>query len=192
MKTKVAKIYARALFDAAREADALDVIRDELDAVVQIGSDSKELKKFLDLPQVPAGTKKKVIDQIFDQFAQSLTADQRKHVGLVQNFVKLLIDKGRQGLLPQIFGEFNKLVDDYKGILETDVTTAIPLDSDLEDALKKKLEKLTNRKITLRKRVDPEILGGVVLRIRDMQIDGSVANGMRQLKETLLARTSTN
>ncbi len=186
MSLKVAKQYSRALFDAAQNVGALDAVLDDLALIINVSRESEDFGRFINLPQIPTDKKKAVIDQIFDQLKSSSDIANQKHLSLVNNFVKLLIDKGRQRELQTIFDEFSKLVRDFKGILEANVITAIPLDDDLEDALKSKLASITKKQIVLKKQVNPGIVGGAILRIKDMQIDGSVANGMLQIREKLL------
>ncbi|OQY26983.1 MAG: ATP synthase F1 subunit delta [Candidatus Cloacimonetes bacterium 4572_55] len=186
MNTKLAKIYAKALFDAAVAAGDLNAVLDDLQLVVSIGASSEELRHFLNLPQIPTNAKKNAIHRIFEKINKYTIKGQRRQIELVQNFVILLIDKARQYLLPQILTEFNNLVDEYKGILEVYVTTAIPLSTPIERRLTKKLEKLTSKRIVLHKKVNSNILGGVILRIKDLQIDGSIASGLRQLRDKIV------
>ncbi len=108
--SKIAKQYSQALFDAALDANALDAVFEDLKIVMSVGRESRELQHFLNLPQIAPDRKKAVVEQIFQERNTGLTVDQQAHMGVVQRFIDLLIDRGRQNALPEIMKRSRRLL----------------------------------------------------------------------------------
>ncbi len=187
MRTKIAKQYANGLFRLALELNAIDIIHDDLATIVETVDEHSDVKHFLNLPRIPIHKKKDLVDSLYNVLLKTVNPDKKDHRTVVVDFIKLLLDKGRMLHLPQIFDEFEHLMRVYRDIVLAHVTTAVELAEDLEQKLIKKLESLTGKHIELKKEVDPGILGGVVLRIQDLQVDGSVSSGLGRLRENILA-----
>jgi F-type H+-transporting ATPase subunit delta len=110
----------------------------------------------------------------------------RERVGrLTLEFLRLLIAKGRIGRLASMIAIYLRLLEEHQGILEAEVTTAVPLDEARSVRLRAALERLTKKKILLRPSVDASILGGVVVHYGDTIVDGSVARKLRDIREDL-------
>jgi F-type H+-transporting ATPase subunit delta len=103
----------------------------------------------------------------------------------VRNFVLLLTRRRRIRLLPRIYEEFGQLANEYRGIVVAEVTSAVPLDDADKAVIIRQLSELTGRRAILRTQVDPSILGGLIVRIGDKLIDGSLRTRLERLRETL-------
>lgn len=187
MRTKIAKQYASGLFELAKELQAIDVIQADLEAVVAIVREHPEIRHFVNQPRIPIDKKKALFAEVYKVIIKTVNPVQTDHRQLVQDFVNLLLDKGRVQHLQRILNEYERLMRDYRDILLAHVVTAVDLETDLADKLTKKLEALTGKKIELAHEVDPGILGGMILRIKDWQIDGSVSSGLNRLRDNILA-----
>jgi len=97
----------------------------------------------------------------------------------------LLIDKRRETILPSIFTEFKRLLNEARNMIEADVITALPLDDAEHEALAQKLGVVTGKNVVLKTKIDPTILGGVIVKIGDKLIDGSVARQLKTLQTAL-------
>jgi len=100
-------------------------------------------------------------------------------------FLELLIDKKRIAILPEIVEVFDRLMEEHRGVLRAQVYTAIALTSEAERRLKSGLDRLTGKNVMLEKRIDPYVLGGVVVHLGNRILDGSLRNGLSILSETL-------
>ena len=107
---------------------------------------------------------------------------------LVRNFVHILVDRDRLAEVPGIVEALSELINIQRGIITADVTTAVPLDADMERVVAQRLAAHLGRsaeKVTIRSRVDPSIIGGVVARVGDQVIDDSVRGRIERLRRTL-------
>ncbi len=170
---RVARRYARAVFDLAVAQNAVDGWLGDL-LTVQGFLDSAGVRALLENPEVAFAQKQEVVDQGLAQLSQ-----------LARNFVYVLVQHGRVGAIDDIVAEFRRLVNDYHGIAVATVTTAVPLEDKESQEVARRLEALVGKRIVLEKRVDPGILGGVVARIGDHVIDGSLASQLNALRDNL-------
>lgn len=166
--------YAEALYESARDAGAVDAVASDLSAFAAAVAESAELRDAIDNPEVDRRAKRAIIDQ--------LTAGANP---LVPNFLKVLIDRGRLTELPEIAAAFGERVDRAEARLEVEAVTAIPLPADLRDMIVKQIESKTGQSVVLSESVDPEIVGGLVLRVGELLVDGSVRRDLDRLGERL-------
>jgi F-type H+-transporting ATPase subunit delta len=171
--TRVARRYAQAAFEVARERGHVDRWLAELERLVGL-LDGTEAGAFLAAPQVPFEAKQEFVEQILDDFLPE-----------VRNFVLLLTRRRRIRLLPRIYEEFGRLANEYRGIVVAEVTSAVPLDDADKAVIIRQLSELTGRRVILRTQVDPAILGGLIVRMGDKLIDGSLRTRLERLRETL-------
>jgi len=169
-----AQVYARALFQAAQEEGRLDAVHRDLgDAVASLGS-SPELVRVLFNPAVDPTAKARVLKRMTDM------ADP-----LVTRSLLVLLDHGRLGLMPDLQEAFDELYREATDRIEVRLTTAIPIEDGVADILRRRLEQETGQTVALTRVVDPEILGGVVLRVRDSLVDASVRRRLESLRRSL-------
>lgn len=171
---KVAARYSRALFEIAREEGQISpygvVLRD---VAAQIEG-NEDLREFLLSPHAPQKAKKEVLGQIFAEIPE-----------LVINFLSLLIDKGREKIIPQIAKVYQEIVDEESRAFEVSVTSAQKMKPEEESALIKKLEETSRRTIRLVTQEDPSLIGGLTIHIGNRWIDGSIKGRLAALSQTL-------
>jgi F-type H+-transporting ATPase subunit delta len=175
MASAAAKRYAQAVFGLAREKGNFDAWLSDLarlDALVQ----DQQAAYYLSSPNVSQTEKQNVLD--------SSLADSQPEV---RNLARLLLQRGRLHSVPDLFEQFQAMVLDAQGIAIADVTTAEPLDEQGQAIVRDRLSRIVGRDVQLRLKTDPTIIGGIVARIGDQLIDGSVLNQLRRLRARLVA-----
>ncbi|RCW60924.1 MULTISPECIES: ATP synthase F1 subunit delta [Halanaerobium] len=177
MRNEVASKYSRALFELGKDHDNLLNLKSDLDEFWQLVLENEDLNELLFHQRIMPEDKKRTLDKIF---ADELNQD-------ILNFLFILIDKRREFFLESIIKEFNSLVDDAESILHVEVTSAVELKSSILDKLKAKLDSLLDYNIQIENKVDEEIIAGIVLKIEDYIIDGSLRNELSSLKQKLKA-----
>jgi F-type H+-transporting ATPase subunit delta len=173
---KVARRYAGALFNAAQKMSRVDAVQKDLDQLVVLWDTTPALARSLESPLIPADKKHAVIDQVFGKDMDALTC----------SFLHLLIAKRREDILRTVEEEFQLLSDEDRGLIRAAATVAAPLTEADRAALVDGLRSRTGKQIELDVRVDPVILGGVVVRMQDSVIDGSVRGALERLREQML------
>jgi F-type H+-transporting ATPase subunit delta len=172
----IAKRYAQALFNVALKKDALDVVAADMQAVVALNAKDASFRLFLESPQVRDDHKHELVDTILGTRVNRVTAE----------FVHLLLHKKRFPYLGMIATQFDALVEAHRGIEKVRVTSAIALTEAESAGLVRELEALSGKSIRLQPRVEPEILGGVIVQLGDQIIDRSVRSLLDQMREDLL------
>jgi F-type H+-transporting ATPase subunit delta len=167
-------VYGRALFEAARETGKVDAVQRDLGALGEAVLGNANLVRVLFNPGFPESGKKQVL--------LSLAKDAEP---LVVNFLQVLADHGRLSDMPAALEQFEELHGEVERSLEVVLITAIPLDDAQAERLRATLASQTGRPVALERRVDPTILGGVVLRVRDLLIDASVRGRLEALRVSL-------
>ena len=168
-----AKRYAQAVFAIALERGQVDVWGLELWAV-EDALQNEEFRALLEQAGIPMSRKVQMIGDVL------------KGVNpLVQNLVCLLISRRRLTLIAGIRQEYLRLVDTHHGRERVEVVSAVPLDADERERVTELLREMVGREVVLENRVDPETLGGLVMRVGDKLIDGSVKGRLEELKESL-------
>ncbi len=176
LANQLAVKYAQALYELTAEKDMLDITEQELRLVESTIASYDDLSTLIYHPQVLAQAKKETIHKVFGQDVHEI----------VLNFLLLLVDKRREGILPTIIYEYVNLANQARNIVEAEVTTALPLDEDQHTALVNKLSLVTGKKIVLKIQINKRIIGGIIVKIGDKLIDGSVACQLATLKKALL------
>jgi F-type H+-transporting ATPase subunit delta len=169
----VAYRYARSLMELARAEGKLEGALEDMDLVASTMRASRDLVVLLKSPVVKADRKGRILHQIFAGKIGTLTA----------SFISILVRKGREALLPQVAHAFTALYRLEQGIVVAEVRSAVPLS---EGARKQVLalaaKNNPGKTIELAETVDPELIGGVIIRIGDDQYDGSVARRLQDLR----------
>jgi F-type H+-transporting ATPase subunit delta len=169
---EIAEVYARALFQAAMENDVLDRVHDELSEVVDALEENEDLKTFFFSPYFSAEEKVDAVDKVVSG------ADER-----TVNFLKLLAERHRMPVLFRIRRDFDELWAEERKLLSVSVTSAVELDEKLVKDIGKRIEEQTGRDVELSSKVDPYVLGGLVVRVGNMVLDASIRNRLEQLRK---------
>jgi F-type H+-transporting ATPase subunit delta len=149
----------------------------EIDAIAQAWTDSPELRNALENPIVSLPAKKAVMGDL----AAALQASTVTRQALL-----LLVDRRRTRALPYIASALREMADARKGLLRAEVTTATPLSDGYYTRLQKQLETMTGQRVVVDRRIDPSLIGGVVTRIGDRILDGSLRTRLQSLRDALL------
>lgn len=173
-KSGVAKRYAKAAFELALEENELGKWLEEIESAAQVMLDPQ-------VADVMQNVKVRRTDK--QQLVTRLLPDLRP---LVRNLVLLLVSKDRTSIIGDIAREYEKLVNDHRGVAIAEVTTAVPVDEGEKAILVERLSRMTGKRIVLQTRVDPEIVGGLVARIGDKVVDGSLKTRLLLLRRNLL------
>ena len=170
----VARTYARALFDAAQEQGKLDEIREELDSFVAAIREVPELQAVIRNPELDPAAKAEVLAAVLEG------ADE-----ILRNFARLVAEKGRAPMLEEIAREYDALVAAEERILNVELTTAYELSDNEADSIVKQIEQASGRRVEAERTVDPELIGGVVLKVGTLEVDSSVRGRLERLRREL-------
>lgn len=173
MSISSARRYAQAVFDIALEKDDLEEWRFGVNKLVETTQDY-ELTALVESPRLPFESKTKLIKEKLGEVNP-----------LVLNLAYLLMSKDRLKIINQIGTEYEKLLDDYHGIKHAEVTTAVPLNDTDKESLGRHLETMFEKKVRISLQVDPDIVGGLIVKIDDSLIDGSIRNKLIMLRKSL-------
>jgi F-type H+-transporting ATPase subunit delta len=169
---ELAEVYARALFEAAQEADKLDAVRDQLGEFADALGESRDLQVFFFSPYF--STDEKV------EGLQKVVTDAED---IVANFLALLLEKHRMPAVFRIRSRFERLWQEENKVLPVQITSAIELDEKTVKNIGDQIGERTGRKVELRSAVDPDILGGLVLQVGNNVLDASIRNRLENLRK---------
>ncbi|MEQ8833397.1 MAG: ATP synthase F1 subunit delta [Miltoncostaeaceae bacterium] len=170
----VATTYAEALFEASVEAGVLGPVAAGMGEFAAAYSGSDDLRLALESPDLDPDAKRRVV--------RALAEDAHPFVA---NTLQMLIDRGRIADLPEIAAAFDRRVTVAEGRLEVEAVTAIPLPDDLRGSIVSSIQEQTGRSVDLSESVDPDIVGGLVLRVGETVVDGSVRSRLDQLRREM-------
>ena len=171
----VADRYAQALFEVGEETQTTSELYKELSELLEIFNENKDLYSFLKSPLISSEDKKNVIQNIFkDQLSVNMN-----------NFLKIVIDKDRISTIEHIKNSYKSLLNDKNNILEGTAITVVKLtEKEIKD-LENNLSKRYNKNVTLNNIVDETILGGVLVKLGNEEIDGTVKTRLSKMKKNL-------
>ena len=175
MARSAENVYAQALFELCIEQNSLDGVFEELTALKEIFDENFELLELLSSPSMGEEDKHSLIKNIFEG----------KVSETVFNFLNVLSDHGRAKYFGKIFEVFRELYNDKKGIMEAEVVTSEPLSAALEAKLKAKLEAQSGKTVRLTKTIDKSIIGGIIVRYSDSELDGSLRKRLDDLRKSI-------
>jgi F-type H+-transporting ATPase subunit delta len=173
-QANVAKRYAKALFEVARDHKMLSQIEKELEYVVNVLNSTPELKKWLQHPHTDLQKKRELFSNAFKQLQK-----------YTRNFLLVLVDRRREDLLEDIWTHYKKMMNDELGIAEAVVTTPFPMTAEDREQLIQIFEPMVGKKLKIKEVVDPELLGGVVVQVGDRLYDGSLKTKLVRFQERL-------
>jgi F-type H+-transporting ATPase subunit delta len=174
--SKVARRYAAALFSVARKQGKADAIQRDLSLMADLWKLTPALRKTMESPLVPGERKRALLHHLFAQNIDPLTL----------SFLNLLVEKRREEILLRVEEEVRCLSDEANNLLRVQATVATPIDDAQRKALIDSLERRTGKRVILSIQVEPAILGGVIVRMQDTVIDGSVRGALESLREQML------
>ena len=166
------RMYARSVFEAAREEGKLEETASELQALAAATVEVPELQSFLRNPQVDAADKTALLDQLTEGAGN-----------LVRNFVRLVVQKGRAAELAEMSAELDALVAREQNRLAVELTTAHELSDDEARSIVETIEKASGREVEATRSVDPSLVGGIVLQVGSFRVDGSVRGRLERLRQ---------
>ena len=172
----VAERYASSLFELAREAGEIDSIGRELDQFEALINESAELKRLVMSPVFSADEQSRAMGAIVDRAGIR---------GLTGNFLKVVARNRRLFALPGIIRAYRIIAADHRGEVSADVTSAYPLDAAQESDLRAALKDVTGKDVALKIKVEPAILGGLIVKVGSRQIDTSLRTKLSSLKLAL-------
>lgn len=174
----IAKRYARALFEIGVETGSLSRVTEEVGAFANAYSSSPELRVVLVDPLVPETDRNAVLDEI------------SKRIGagdITRNTMRLLAKRRRMPILPTMSKELLCMADEKQGLMRARVTSAKPLTEEYARRLQTSIEQMMGKRIVLSQEVDPSLIAGIITRVGDTVIDGSLRTRLIDLKSQLLS-----
>ena len=169
---EIARVYAQALFEVAKERGKLDQIRDQLGELVDVLENNRDLQVFFFSPYFSSGEKREGLERAISGAEPELI-----------NFLELLIDKHRMPVIFRLRTRFDELWAEENKLLEVTLTSAVELDPEIVERVGAEIERQTGHQIDLESAVDEGILGGLVLRVGNMVLDASLRNKLEKLRK---------
>jgi F-type H+-transporting ATPase subunit delta len=175
---EIAQVYARSLFQVAKEQGKLDTIREQLGQFAEALAEDQNLQVFFFSPYFSSKEKEEGLDKALDG------ADE-----ILVNFLKLLIENHRMPVIFRVRRAFDALWEDENQLLPVSVTSAVELGKPTIKQIGDRIAEQTGRKVQLSANVDPDILGGMVVRVGNTVLDASVRNRLEQLRKQVARAT---
>lgn len=169
---EIAEVYARALFEVAQEHGLLDEVRDDLTAFAQALNDNRDFAVFFFSPYFSSEEKK-------DGLKRAVTGAEP----VFMNFLEALIERHRMPAIFRIRDRYQDMWEDERDLLPVEVTSAVALDKATIGSIGDRIGEETKRTVELSSKVDPDILGGIVLRVGNVILDASIRNRLEQLRK---------
>ena len=169
---EIAQVYARSLFEVAEEHDRVDVVREQLGQFTDALAQSRELELFFFSPYFSTEEKKQGLDKALDG------ADD-----IFRNFLAVLIENHRMPALMRIRREYDQLWREANKMLPVQITSAVPLDESVHARIGEEIGRQTGQKVELSTTVDPDVLGGIVVRVGNSILDASIRTRLERLRK---------
>lgn len=169
---EIAQVYARSLFEVATEQDRLDLVREQIGQLADALAENRELQVFFFSPYFSSEEKK-------DGLHRSIEGADPA----VLNFLELLVEKHRMPALFRIRRELDRLWEDANQLLPVQITSAVALDPSVTERIGEEIGRQTGRRVELTSDVDPDVIGGIVLRVGNSILDASIRNRLESLRK---------
>jgi F-type H+-transporting ATPase subunit delta len=169
---EIAEVYSRALFEVALERDVLDQIREQLGQLADAMHDNRDLAVFFFSPYFSTDEKKQGLHSALDGAEPAF-----------ENFIEALIERHRMPAIFRIRARFDELWDEEKKLLPVLVTSAVKLDEAVVKSLGDRIGEQVGREVQLSTEIQPDIIGGIVLRVGNVILDASIRNRLNQLRK---------
>ena len=173
--------YAMALFSLKRDSNELIKTQEEVKELIKIIKEDKEFVFLLDSHHLSKDERLEIVDKVF------FSIDEQ-----IKDFIKIIVENNRAMYLLQIFEDFNSLVNDYRGVKEGLVYSAMALNEEQLQKITSTISKKENKPVELKNVIDPTLIGGVKVVINDHIYDGSVKHHIEHMKLTLLKKEGEN
>ncbi len=170
----VSSVYDEALFELSKESGKLDEVYEDFTYVIESIKENPEFFVILNSPQITQEDKKNILEETYKGISDILL-----------DFFKVLVDRYRIEYLMDLYDGFRILLEKDRGILDAEVISASKLDDSELDILNKKLCEITGKKILIENIVDPKILGGLIIKVEDKVVDGSLVRRLENLRSEL-------
>jgi F-type H+-transporting ATPase subunit delta len=168
---EIAQVYARSLFAVAKERDELDEVREQLGQVTDALRENRELEVFFFSPYFSTEEKKEGLHRVVSGASDT-----------VSNFLELLVENHRTPVLFRIRRDFDRLWEEENRLLPVEITSAVALDEAVTSRIGEEIGRQTGRRVELRSTVDPDVIGGIVLRVGNSILDASIRNRLESLR----------
>ena len=165
--------YAGALFDLARDQKALDQVQQDLQGLKSLLDESVDLTRLIESPAISRDDQVKALTAVAEKAGAS---------GLTTKFLGLLADKRRAFALPAVIDAYGSMLADEKGEVQAEVVSAIALSEEQAKGVQEKISKSVGKTVTMTQRVDPSLMGGLVVRVGSRMIDASLKTKLHQLE----------
>ena len=169
---EIARVYARSLFDVAREQDKIEVIREQLGEFADALAGSHELEVFFFSPYFSTEEKKDGLHRTVEGADETLN-----------NFLELLLENHRMPIVFRVRREFDRLWEEANDLLPVQITSAVALDESVSRRIGDEIGRQTGKQVELTSTVDPDVIGGIVLRVGNSILDASIRNRLEQLRK---------
>jgi ATP synthase F1 delta subunit len=169
---EIARVYARSLFEVAEEHGKLDVVREQLGVFADALDDSRELQTFLFSPYFSTEEKK-------DGLAKAVTDVDP----IVANFLGLLLENHRMPVVFRVRREYDRLWEEANKLLPVEITSAVELDPSVAQRIGDEIGRQTGRTVELTSTVDPDVIGGIVVRVGNSILDASIRTRLENLRK---------
>jgi F-type H+-transporting ATPase subunit delta len=170
--------YAKALFEVVLKEKILDRADKDLEAFLALFKEHADLREVLTNPVLPINAKRGVIKQLIDRL---------KPTTPVTRLLNLLTDRNRFNLFPDLVDVYQKQLMDHRNVIQAELVTATPLSNEQAEQLEQRFSKATGRTVTMNRKVDKDILGGVTARLGSTVYDASIATQLARIRERLIA-----
>jgi ATP synthase F1 delta subunit len=169
---EIARVYARSLFEVAREQDKLEVIREELGEFADALAGSHELQVFFFSPYFSTEEKKDGLHRTVEGADETLT-----------NFLELMLENHRMPVVFRVRREFDRLWEEANDLLPVQITSAVALDESVSRRIGDEIGRQTGKQVELTSSVDPDVIGGIVVRVGNSILDASIRNRLETLRK---------
>jgi F-type H+-transporting ATPase subunit delta len=176
---ELARVYARSLFEVALEQGKLDVLREQLGQFADAISDNRQLAVFFFSPYFSTKEKQEALARVLDGADESFL-----------NFLNLLIENHRMPVIFRIRQQYERLWEEENRMLPVEITSAVALDEKTTEDLGRTIGERAGRRVTLAAHVDPDILGGIIVRVGNSILDASIRNRLEQLRRQVAQAAS--
>jgi F-type H+-transporting ATPase subunit delta len=174
-ESKITVRYAKALFALAKDGNAYEAMKSDMELLQQCVHDLPELQYVMSSPVIKVKEKIKLFEETFTSFSP-----------LTHSFIKMVLERRREEYLEGIARYFLTLLKSEQGIANAEVVTAVPLGEELRKSILNFITKKFNTKVDLHESVDDKLIGGFILRVGDSQIDASIASKLADIKQSLI------